>query len=96
MYSTFFRIKHIEILIQTKIKNNAHHSPQRQRLTGKDVYRENTLREGLSLQTNILESVFIIKTTITYLRRFLLNVLRPFVLTNSPQLTCFSRRFSRM
>jgi len=91
----WFCIKRIEI-DSNIFKSNAHRSPQRQRQTHKDdVCRENSLKEGLSLQTK-MQSVFIIKMSITlYLRRFLLNLLGPFVLTNDPQHTGFSPRFSR-
>ena len=51
----------------------------------KTMFAEKTqVREGLSLQAKIhIRSIFIIKMSITYLERFLLNLQFPSILTNS-------------
>ena len=94
-FMAWYCIKRIEI-DPNIFKSNAHRSPQRQRHTRKDhVCRENSLKEGLSHQTKIL-FVFVIKTLITYLWRFLLNFPGPFLFFNDSHHTCFSPQFSRI
>ena len=55
-------------------------SPQRQ--TRKDVCRENSLKKTLPLNWNKYRIRFIIKITIPYIWRFLLNIRGPFVPNN--------------